>query len=121
MIVITHRKKVGALYPQGPATPLTQPGKSSASLSQAATFWQIAETELIPCEFEKNLSPDYLQDESRYLELIGTFLSRTNMYFSYNYDLTRSIQSQYLQPTSAVLIDSVFEIFYLNLRILIFC
>ena len=69
-----------------------------------ATFWQIAETELIPCEYEKNLSLDFLNDENRYLELIGNFLSCTSMYFSYDYDLTQSVQKQFLDAADIITI-----------------
>ena len=95
LIVITKRKKIGSLYPGL----LFQQKKVSDEKYSQATFWQIAETELIPCEYEKNLSLDFLNDENRYLELIGNFLSCTSMYFSYDYDLTQSVQKQFLNVT----------------------
>lgn len=95
LIVITKRRKVGLLFPNA-----SSDLASSIALdtdSRQRTFWQVAETEILPCGLKKNLSNEFRADETQYLDLLGQFLATTNLYFSYDYDLTRPIQQQFME------------------------
>lgn len=80
ILVITGRRAVGSIL-----------GRS---------IWQVMEVEVLPCATQahvKQFSESQLDDDERYVALLEHFIAVTGIYYSAEYDLTRSYQLQHGQ------------------------
>lgn len=91
LVIITGRKQVGSLL-----------GKA---------LWNVTEIKVLPCANEaakKHFSDAQLDEDERYVELVKHFVAVTGIYYSSQYDLTRSYQSQVGQEPDLSRVDSRF-------------
>lgn len=91
LVVISGRKQVGSLL-----------GKA---------LWNVTEVKVLPCANEaskKQYTDIQLDEDERYVDLVKHFIAVTGIYYSSQYDLTRSYQSQVGQEFDLSRVDSRF-------------
>lgn len=75
-------------------------GRQSVGNILGRNIWHVTEVDVLPCATQahvKQFTESQLDDDERYVALLEHFIAVTGIYYSADYDLTRSYQQQHDQ------------------------